>query len=75
MAIMRRDVRFTPESGHSSISMSALGHYATKRTAAKWRLFDHLVGSALECEGHREAERFSSLQVDNEFDLRRLLYR
>src|SRR6266568_150431 len=37
--------------------------------------FDHLVGSAEECGRHSEAERLGGLQVDNEFELGRLLHR
>ena len=37
--------------------------------------FDHLVGELLEIQGHIEAQRLSGLEVDDELEFRRLLYR
>jgi hypothetical protein len=49
IASIKRDVRFTPESGHwfSTIMMSALCQKQTFCTAARG-LFDHLVGALLQ---------------------------
>jgi hypothetical protein len=37
--------------------------------AAKKALFDHLIGALLERQGHVEAERLRSLEIDDEFKL------
>jgi hypothetical protein len=38
-------------------------------------LFDHLVGGELQSGWHLETERLDSLEVDDEFELDRLLHR
>ena len=38
-------------------------------------LFDHLVGAAKHCRGHRKAERLGSFEIDDQFVLSRRLHR
>ena len=48
---------------------------ATKRSAAKSLLFDHLVGTREQGRRRFESERLRGFEVDNELDLRDLLHR
>src|SRR6266700_3274920 len=46
--------------------------YASQQIAS---LFDHLVGTAEQRNWHRKTQRLGSLEVDDEFNFRRLLHR
>ena len=52
------------------LGMSALCQKRTSR-----RLFDHLVGAAEQRPRNGEAERLCGLEVDDQFDFRRLHHR
>src|ERR1700756_5016067 len=45
---------------------------ATKCTAAKRSLFDHLVGAAKQIDREGDAERLGGLEIDDELDFRGL---
>ena len=55
--------------------MSALGQKRTLCGAAKFRLFDYLVGAAQQGEWDSQAKRLRGLQVYNELDFAGLLHR
>jgi hypothetical protein len=68
------NVRYLPESVHWESAAgcplcATSGHFALRR------LFDHLVGEQLHRIRDGKAERFSRLQVDDEFERGRLLDR
>src|SRR5882672_1160184 len=55
-----RDFRFTPESRHQADKATSL---------------DHLIGAAEQHRWHFEAERFRSLEIDNQLEFGRLVKR
>jgi hypothetical protein len=70
---IKRDVRFTPESGHCRATVGCplsarSGHRDTP-------LFDHLVGGDKHRLRNCQAQRFSGFEVDGELDFRGLLDR
>jgi hypothetical protein len=74
------NVRFTPNSGHwNSVAKCPLWakscpEQAQQKSAIDGSLFDHLVGACYQLWRHIEPERFGSLGVDEQFELRRLLH-
>ena len=68
-----RDVRFTPESGHSPTRSGCLLWAKTRH--CKLFLFDDLVRLGGEAGRHLDAERLGSLEVDEELELGRLHHR
>jgi hypothetical protein len=47
--------------------MSALCHFRTNCIAAKWVLFDHLVGTREQRRRHDDADRLRRLEADYQF--------
>jgi hypothetical protein len=60
-ALIRCPLYLRKQTSLSSGSMSALCHFRTNCIAAKWVLFDHLVGAAEHRLRNSEAERLSGL--------------
>src|SRR5262249_45541336 len=46
------------------VAMSALCQNQTRCAAAKWALFDHLVGTGEQCRRHGEPKRLCGLEID-----------
>src|SRR6516165_8075067 len=55
--------------------MSALRHFRTHAVQRFWCLFDHLVGSHLHRQRHREAKRLRGLEIDEVLEFLWLLHR
>jgi hypothetical protein len=57
-----------------AVGMSQTCHMQTHAPQQKG-LFDHLIGAGEQRGRHRQAQRLGGLEIDREFDLRRLLDR
>jgi hypothetical protein len=69
----RRDVRFTPESGHSSArSACRLCAKSDQIALQQNRLFDHLVSYRQQRRRYINADRPGGLEIDRQFELGRL---
>src|SRR5438132_11202436 len=75
---VRRHRRLTQHSLPGGLlDLTWTGLAPADRASFAWRLpsFDHLVGAGEQRRGHIEANRSRGLEVDDEFVLRRKLYR